>query len=86
MYYVYLIECSDKSIYTGMTTDVVRRFNEHKTGHGGQYTSSKEVVRILYTEQFETRGEALKRESQIKGWSREKKLNLIKGNPSPTRV
>lgn len=78
MYFVYLIECSDKSIYTGITTDVARRFNEHKTGIGGHYTKSKQVVRVLYTEQYKTRGEALKREAQIKGWRRDKKLNLIK--------
>ena len=82
MYFVYLIECSDKSIYTGITTDVQRRFNEHKNKKGGHYTSSKEVVRILYTEQYNTRAEALKREAQIKGWTRIKKLNLIKfGKP-----
>ncbi len=78
MYFVYLIECSDKSIYTGITTDVARRFNEHKTGIGGHYTRSKQVVKVLYTEKFETRNEALRREAQIKGWRREKKLTLIK--------
>ncbi len=77
MYFVYLIECSDKSIYTGITTDVARRFNEHKTGIGGHYTRSKQVVKVLYTEQFKTRGEALKREAQIKGWRRDKKLALV---------
>lgn len=77
-YFVYLIECSDKSIYTGITTDVVRRFNEHKNGKGGHYTSSRQVIKILYTEKFKTRGEALKREFEIKNWTREKKLNLIR--------
>lgn len=77
MYFVYLIECSDKSIYTGITTDVQRRFNEHKSKKGGHYTSSKQVVRVLYTEQYKTRGEALKREAQIKGWRKEKKLALV---------
>ena len=77
MYFVYLIECSDKSIYTGITTDVQRRFKEHKNKKGGHYTSSKQVVRVLYTEQYETRADALKRESQIKGWRQEKKLALV---------
>ena len=76
MYFVYLIECSDKSIYTGITTDIARRFNEHKTGIGGRYTRSKQVVRVLYTEKYLTRNEALKREAQIKGWRREKKIAL----------
>lgn len=78
MYFLYLIECSDKSIYTGITTNVARRFNEHKTGIGGHYTRSKQVVKVLYTEKFETRAGALKREAQIKGWRRDKKLALIK--------
>ncbi len=77
MYFVYLIECGDKSIYTGITTDVVRRFNEHKNGKGGHYTSSRQVVRVLYTEQFKTRSEAQKREAEIKSWEREKKLALV---------
>ncbi len=77
MYYVYLIECKDKSLYTGITTDIQRRFKEHNSGKGGAYTRSKKVKRILYTEQFETRSEAQKREAKIKSWNREKKLDLI---------
>ena len=77
MYFVYLMECSDKSIYTGITTDIQRRFDEHKNKKGGHYTSSKQVVRILYTERYPTRAEALKREARIKGWRRDKKLALI---------
>ena len=77
MYFVYLIECGDKSIYTGITTDVSRRFKEHKTGIGGRYTRSKKVVKVLYTEQFKTRSDAQKREFEIKSWDRKKKLDLI---------
>jgi len=77
MYFVYLIECKDGSFYTGITTNVERRFNEHKSGIGGHYTSSKEVVKVVYTEEHSDRSSALKREAQIKGWTRQKKLNLI---------
>jgi len=77
MYFVYLIECKDKSIYTGITTDVKRRFSEHKNGKGGHYTNAKKVVKILYTEKYKDRSTALKRELEIKGWSHQKKLNLI---------
>jgi putative endonuclease len=77
MYYVYLIECGDKSIYTGITTDVVRRFEEHKSGTGGHYTRSRGAVKILYTERVKTRSKALKREAEIKSWPRAKKLALI---------
>lgn len=78
MYFVYLIECSDKSIYTGISTDVTRRFNEHKNGKGGHYTRSRKVIKILYTEKFKTRSQALKREAEIKSWKKEKKLKLVK--------
>jgi len=78
MYFVYIIECKDKSLYTGITNDLDRRFSEHKNGTGGHYTSSKEVVRIVYTEQHPDRSSALKREAQIKGWKKEKKLALFK--------
>jgi putative endonuclease len=78
MYYVYLIECDDKSIYTGITTDVKRRFDEHRNKKGGHYTSSRQAVRVLHTEQYRTRSEALRREAEIKGWPRKKKLLLVK--------
>ena len=77
MYYVYLIQCEDESIYTGITNDIERRFLEHKNKIGGYYTSSHKVEKVLYTEKYKTRGEALRREAQIKGWRREKKLKLI---------
>ena len=80
MYFLYILECKDGSFYTGITTNVGRRFNEHKKGNGGHYTSSKEVVKIVYTEEYSDRSSALKRETQIKSWRREKKLELIKGN------
>ena len=77
MYFVYLVGCDDNSIYTGVTTDVERRFNEHKNGKGGRYTRSKKVIRLLYKEPHSSRSFALKREAQIKGWTRRKKLDLI---------
>lgn len=75
-YFVYLMECVDESIYTGITTDVARRFNEHKKRKGGHYTSSRQVVKILYTEKFKTRGEALKREIEVKRLRHKQKLEL----------
>ena len=66
MYFVYLIECADKSIYTGIATDVERRFNEHLNGTGAAYTRSRKPVRILYTEEVADRSAALKREAMIK--------------------
>ena len=78
MYLVYILECGDRSLYTGITTDLGRRFAEHKAGEGGHYTSSRRAVKIVYTEQHPDRSSASKREAEIKSWHREKKLNLIK--------
>ena len=77
MYHVYIIECEDGTLYTGITTDLQRRFKEHSSGKGGAYTRSKKVKKILYAEEYKDRSAALKREAEIKGWRREKKINLI---------
>lgn len=76
MYFVYLLECEDKSLYTGITNDLERRLKEHKNGIGGHYTSSHRAVKMVHTEKFKTRSGALKREAEIKGWRREDKLAL----------
>lgn len=78
MYVVYIIECGDRSLYTGITTDIQRRFKEHKQGKGGHYTAAKGAVKILYTEKHPDRSTALRREAEIKRWPRAKKLGLIK--------
>lgn len=77
MYFVYILECKDGSLYTGITTDVNRRFREHLSGKGGHYTKSREAATLLYTESQPDKSSALKREAQIKSWPRMKKLNLI---------
>ncbi|OHA85445.1 MAG: endonuclease [Candidatus Yonathbacteria bacterium RIFOXYC1_FULL_52_10] len=77
MYQVYLLEMSDGTLYTGITTDVERRFKEHRDGKGGHYTRSRKAVRILYTEECKDRSTALKREAEIKSWPREKKVALF---------
>ena len=77
LYFVYLLECDDGSLYTGVTTDVERRFEEHKKGIGGHFTRAKGAKRIVYTEEYPDRSSAQKREAEIKRWPREKKLTLI---------
>ncbi|MFH1036861.1 MAG: GIY-YIG nuclease family protein [Patescibacteria group bacterium] len=79
MYYVYIVGCKDGTLYTGISSDVSRRFREHVSGRGGAYTRAKRVKKLLYTEEWENRSAALKRESEIKSWRREKKLSLIEG-------
>jgi len=66
MYTVYILECGDGSLYTGITTDLERRFQEHKEGIGSSYTRAKKVRRIVYTETCKNRSEASKREAAIK--------------------
>jgi putative endonuclease len=78
-YFVYILECSNKALYTGITNDLERRFNEHRSGRGGHYTSANPGKRIRYYEEYPTRSKALKREAQIKRWSRTKKIALIRG-------
>lgn len=78
MYYVYILECLDKSLYTGITTDVARRLEEHKSGKGGHYTSSRGARKMVYIEECKNRSTASKREAEIKKWSRVQKLSIIK--------
>jgi len=78
MWYLYIIRCSDNSLYTGITTDVCRRLNEHNLKSGSRYTSVRTPVALVYQESHPTRSAALKREFQIKQWPRNKKLDLIK--------
>jgi len=77
-YFVYILECADGSLYTGMTTDVLRRFEEHKSKKGAQYTRARKPVRIAYIEECADRSSALKREAEIKKWPRVKKLELLR--------
>jgi len=75
---VYILLCEDGSLYTGITNDLTRRFSQHQSGRGGQYTRSHPVKRIVYTEQRRTKGAALKREAAIKRLTKAEKSNLIK--------
>ena len=80
MYYVYLLECENGSLYTGITTDTERRFKEHIEGTGGHFTRAHKAKRIIYTEEHPDRSSATKRESEIKSWPRGKKDALVSGD------
>lgn len=80
-WYFYIVECSDTSFYCGTTNDIERRIEEHNKGLGGKYTRSRMPVRLRYTEHYATRSEALKRESEVRRWSRTKKLTFLDGHP-----
>ena len=79
-WYLYLLECENGSFYTGVTQDLDRRFEEHRSGMGGHYTNYNRPKRIVYSESFANEILVKKREAQIKRWSNEKKRALIEGN------
>ena len=78
---VYILECSDNSLYTGITNDMARRLNEHRTGRGAKYTKHRRPLRMRYAEYQGTKSAALKREASIKSLDRVKKLALIATRP-----
>lgn len=80
MYYVYILECCDGTLYTGWTTNVDERLIAHNNGKGAKYTRTRIPSILKYTECFNTKQEAMKREYYIKHLSREKKLKLISKN------
>ena len=80
MWHLYILECQNSSLYTGVTDNIELRFKRHRAGDGGHYTSYNRPKRILYKEEFKTLSEAKIREQQIKRWSKAKKLALIKGD------
>ena len=79
-YYVYILECSDKSYYTGVTNNLEKRLAEHKSGIIHSYTSSRLPVRLIYSANFSDINKAIKFEKQVKGWSRKKKEALMRGD------
>lgn len=82
--FVYILRCADGTLYTGWTTDLESRIAAHDRGLGAKYTRGRGPVCLLYNETFETRGEALKREAEIKKLTRIKKMELInKHNNQP---
>ena len=78
LYYVYILECADKTLYTGWTVNIEKRLAEHNQGKGAKYTRSRCPVILRHCESCATKQEALQREYFIKKLSREKKIDLIK--------
>ena len=78
MNYVYVLRCSDNSLYTGWTNNLERRIKAHSNGRGAKYTRARLPVELVYFEEFEDKIEAMKREYAIKQLKRKEKLMLIK--------
>lgn len=85
-YYVYIVECSDGSYYTGQTDNLEIRIKEHngELKGGARYTSGRRPVKLMHFEEYETRNEAMKREAEIKKMDRpEKEVIILTGNKPP---
>ncbi|MFA7406144.1 MAG: GIY-YIG nuclease family protein [Pelobacteraceae bacterium] len=80
MPYIYILECSDGSYYTGSTRDLERRLWEHQNGVGAHHTAKRLPVKLVYCEECNRVDDAFYREKQIQGWSRNKKQALIAGD------
>jgi putative endonuclease len=76
-YFVYLLLCDDGSYYTGYTNNVALRFERHKKGYGARYTRIRRPRKVVYVEEFRTRGAAIRRELQIKSLSHREKHRLV---------
>ena len=77
-WHLYILRCKDGSLYTGITTDVEKRLQQHQAGKGAKYTRGRGPLELVYREESGSHSEALKRELEIKALPREKKLELIR--------
>jgi len=77
-WYLYIVKCQDGSLYTGITTDITRRVQEHNQGNGAKSLRGRLPVNLVYSEIYSSQNDARKREEAIKSWKREYKLKLIK--------
>jgi putative endonuclease len=76
LYYVYLLRCADATLYCGITNDLDRRLRDHNGGKGARYTRGRLPVRVVYREEADSKGEALRRERAIKKMPKVKKERL----------
>lgn len=79
MYFVYILQCADDSLYTGITTNLDRRIKEHNSSKlGAKYTKIRRPVKLVYSKEFTNHSQASKEESRIKKLSRQQKIDLLK--------
>ncbi len=77
---LYILECKDKTLYTGITDDLPRRLSAHRAGTGAKYTRGRSPLRVCYVEECENKSQALKRECYIKGLKKHQKMALCISN------
>ena len=76
-YWVYILTNHARTLYTGVTNDLPRRLAEHRAGRGGAFTARYKIAQLVYFEEHGDARDAIRREKEIKGWTREKKLRLV---------
>ena len=76
-WHLYMLQCRDRSLYTGVTLDIERRMKQHSDRQGSKCLRGRLPVKLVHQESFRSRSLALKREAEIKGWPRQKKLRLV---------
>lgn len=87
MWHVYILSCADNTLYTGVTTDLKRRLEEHNSSSlGAKYTRGRRPVALLYSKKFKDRAGAAKEECRIKRLGREEKLALVPKNKKAPRL
>lgn len=79
MPYMYILECADRSLYVGSTKNPEYPIAQHNQGEGAEYTRTRRPVRLLYFEGFSRVDDAFRREKQVQGWNRAKRLALVNG-------
>jgi putative endonuclease len=79
-FWAYMLHCADRTFYVGHTDDLDLRIAQHQHGELPGYTATRRPLKLVWSDEFPTRYEALEAERQIKGWSRAKKLALIRGD------
>ncbi|MGX7111776.1 GIY-YIG nuclease family protein [Gemella cuniculi] len=84
--YMYVLKCADNSLYTGYTTDLIRRIRLHNTKKGAKYTKSRVPVVLEYYEEFNSKSEAAKKEYFFKKFNRKQKIEYIFNNLSREKV
>jgi putative endonuclease len=86
-WYVYILQCSDKTLYTGIAKDLEKRLAQHNSGTGARYTRGRTPVELVFAEGVRCHGDALRREYQIKRMSRARKRKIIEAsNPAKGAV
>jgi predicted GIY-YIG superfamily endonuclease len=77
---LYILLCADGTLYVGHTDDMITRMQQHDLGQGSRYTATRRPLKLLHSQEFESRYEALEMERKLKGWSRAKKFAYMRGD------